>query len=322
MGGLRPLPRLLGGLPGRRARARPRRRARAQRVRDRRPAARPHRAAGRRAARHVGRPTASSARTARSTSAWPGASPPSRSASRTASAPSTRAGPSTRSPTACGRPSVAAELTELAVPGQPEAERLLRLAAERARPRLPVPRPARQRHGRGRARAQRARCSDDRHRVELEVHPDLFVLEREGEEIRIEQVARAAARPRHAPVRGRRGACTSSARPSGSARTPPTRFLKSLEEPPAYATFLLLTHERAARAADRAVALPARALPPPAVRRAGRVVLRGRGRGRRRRPPAGRALGGRQPGRGAPAGPRRRGARLAASACSTWCRAC
>ena len=70
VGAARPLRRLVAGLPGRRARARRRRRARDQRVRHRRPAARPHAAAAHRpgaagararpaAAR---RPTGSSAR--------------------------------------------------------------------------------------------------------------------------------------------------------------------------------------------------------------------------------------------------------------------
>ena len=82
---------------------------------------------------------------------------------------------------------MAAELTELEVPGQPEAERLLRRAATDPGHAYLFHGPP----GSGMDEAARelsARLLEDRHRVELEVHPDLFVLEREGEEIRIEQV--------------------------------------------------------------------------------------------------------------------------------------
>lgn len=137
---------------------------------------------------------------------------------------------------------MAAELTELELPGQPEAERLLRLAATEPGHAYLFHGPP----GSGMDEAAHelsARLLEDRHRVELEVHPDLFVLEREGEEIRIEQVRNLlhdlAMRPFEA---SRRVYIVREAERLGEDAA--NAFLKSLEEPPAYATFLLLTHER------------------------------------------------------------------------------
>ena len=134
-------------------------------------------------------------------------------------------------------------MTAFEVPGQPEAERLLDLAAEHPGHAYLLHGPP----GSGMDEATRelaAALLDDRHRVEVEVHPDLYVLEPEGEEIRIEQVAELlhdlAMRPFEAT---RRVYVVREAERLG--RDAANAFLKSLEEPPSYAHFLLLTHERA-----------------------------------------------------------------------------
>jgi DNA polymerase-3 subunit delta' len=130
-----------------------------------------------------------------------------------------------------------------AVPGQPEAERLLNLAAEHPKHAYLLHGPP----GSGMDEAVRelaAALLGDRHRVEDEIHPDLYVLEPEGEEIRIEQVGELLHDLAMRPFEGQRRVYVVREAERLN-RDAANAFLKSLEEPPPYAHFLLLTHERA-----------------------------------------------------------------------------
>jgi len=128
--------------------------------------------------------------------------------------------------------------------GQPEATRLLGLAVE-------APRHAYLLHGpRGSGKDDAAHAfiaallETDEHRVEIEQHPDVFVVEPEGEAILIDQVRELRSdlhlRPFEAP---RRAYLIREAETMG--RDAANALLKSLEEPPAYAVFVLVCHDRA-----------------------------------------------------------------------------
>ena len=130
------------------------------------------------------------------------------------------------------------------LPGQPEASRLLALAAA-------TPRHAYLLHGpRGSGKDDAAHAfiaallETDEHRVGIEQHPDLFVVEPEGEAILIDQIRELRGdlhlRPFEAP---RRAYLLREAETMG--RDAANALLKSLEEPPAYAVFVLVCHDRA-----------------------------------------------------------------------------
>ena len=84
----------------------------------------------------------------------------------------------------------------------------------------------------------------DEHRVDTEQHPDLYVVEPEGEAILIDQIRELRGdlhlRPFEAP---RRAYLIREAETMG--RDAANALLKSLEEPPEYAVFVLVCHDRA-----------------------------------------------------------------------------
>jgi DNA polymerase-3 subunit delta' len=128
--------------------------------------------------------------------------------------------------------------------GQPEATRLLTAAAS-------APRHAYLLHGpRGTdmdgaaARFAAALLGSSEHRVSDESHPDLYVVEPEGEAILIDQIRALRTDLHLRPFEAERRVyllreCETLGRDAGNA------LLKSLEEPPPYAVFILLCNDRA-----------------------------------------------------------------------------
>lgn len=130
------------------------------------------------------------------------------------------------------------------LPGQPEAGRLLELACAEPRHAYLLYGP----RGSGKDDAAHAFIAEllatDAHRVDTEQHPDLYVVEPEGEAILIDQVRDLRSdlhlRPFEAP---RRAYLIREAETMG--RDAANALLKSLEEPPDYAVFVLVCHDRA-----------------------------------------------------------------------------
>jgi DNA polymerase III subunit delta' len=128
--------------------------------------------------------------------------------------------------------------------GQPEATRLLDTASR-------SPTHAYLLHGpRGAGKDEGARAfiaevlGSDRRRVDAEVHPDLYVVEPEGEAILIDQIRELRADLHLRPFEAQRRAylireAETMGRDAGNA------LLKSLEEPPDYAVFVLVCNDRA-----------------------------------------------------------------------------
>jgi DNA polymerase-3 subunit delta' len=130
------------------------------------------------------------------------------------------------------------------LPGQPEAERLLRIA-------LTAPSHAYLLHGpRGAGKDEAANAfvagllHATERRIADESHPDLYVVEPEGEAILIDQI-RALRNDLHLrPFEAeRRSYVIREAETMG--RDAANALLKSLEEPPAYAVFVLVCNDRA-----------------------------------------------------------------------------
>ncbi len=128
--------------------------------------------------------------------------------------------------------------------GQPEAGRLLALAAADPSHAYLLYGP----RGSGKDDAAHAFIAavlgTDQHRVDTEQHPDLYVVEPEGEAILIDQIRELRGdlhlRPFEAP---RRAYLIREAETMG--RDAANALLKSLEEPPEYAVFVLVCHDRA-----------------------------------------------------------------------------
>ena len=128
--------------------------------------------------------------------------------------------------------------------GQPEAGRLLALAAADPSHAYLLYGP----RGSGKDDAAHAFIAavlgTDEHRVDTEQHPDLYVVEPEGEAILIDQIRELRGdlhlRPFEAP---RRAYLIREAETMG--RDAANALLKSLEEPPEYAVFVLVCHDRA-----------------------------------------------------------------------------
>jgi DNA polymerase-3 subunit delta' len=129
------------------------------------------------------------------------------------------------------------------LPGQPEAGRLLGAAAEHPGHAylLAGPRGAGMD---GAANAFAARLLDTTpERIAAEAHPDVVVVEPEGAEIRIEQVRALRADLHLRPFAGeRRVYVVRDAHALG--RDAANALLKSLEEPPEYAVFVLVSSDR------------------------------------------------------------------------------
>ena len=102
----------------------------------------------------------------------------------------------------------------------------------------------------------------DRGRVERRAHPDLYLLEPLGDQIRIDEVRSCAATCTCARSRPS-GASTSSSRRTLLNDEAADALLKDLEEPPPYAVIILLADELGPAAGDDPLALPARPLQPP-----------------------------------------------------------
>ena len=128
--------------------------------------------------------------------------------------------------------------------GQPDAGRLLALAAADPSHAYLLYGP----RGSGKVDAAHAFVAavleTDQHRVDIEQHPDLYVVEPEGEAILIDQIRDLRGdlhlRPFEAP---RRAYLIREAETMG--RDAANALLKSLEEPPDYAVFVLVCHDRA-----------------------------------------------------------------------------
>jgi DNA polymerase-3 subunit delta' len=127
--------------------------------------------------------------------------------------------------------------------GQPEATRLLGAAAA-------APSHAYLLHGpRGSGKDEAARAfiaavlGSDQHRVDAESHPDLFVLEPEGESILIDQVRSLRTDLYLRPFESERRAYLIREADTLT-RDAANALLKSLEEPPDYAVFVLTTADR------------------------------------------------------------------------------
>ena len=217
-----------------------------QRVRHRRPAARPHAAA--RAAAARGRAGAAAGRTGsrpRPTASTPPSAP--------GSARSRRASPSGcgvvdasgtpragRGAGAGGGGRVSEAFAGL--PEQPEAARLLEAALERPGPRVPALGPRGQRQARLRRTRSRPRCSRATlHRIAHRTHPDLFVLEPEGGGILMDDARRLRRDLHLRPFEAAAPRVSDPATRTCSATRRRTRLLKSLEEPPAYGVFVLVS---------------------------------------------------------------------------------
>ncbi len=132
----------------------------------------------------------------------------------------------------------------MSVAGQPEASRLLAAAARSPRHAYLLHGP----RGTGMDRAALAFAADllgsSPYRVFDESHPDLFVVEPEGEAILIDQIRALRADLHLRPFEAERRVyllreCETLGRDAGNA------LLKSLEEPPGYAVFVLLCTDRA-----------------------------------------------------------------------------
>jgi DNA polymerase-3 subunit delta' len=127
--------------------------------------------------------------------------------------------------------------------GQPEATLLLASAAAEPSHAYILHGP----QGAGKDAAARAFIADllgsDQRRIDSEAHPDLFVLEPEGEAILIDQVRALRADLHLRPFEAERRAYLIREAESMT-RDAANALLKSLEEPPDYAVFVLTTADR------------------------------------------------------------------------------
>ena len=126
---------------------------------------------------------------------------------------------------------------------QAEAKHLLGAAlARRPGARLPLPRPGRRRQAARGASRSPASCSASRERVERRAHPDLYVLEPLGDQIRIDDVRELRRDLHMRPFEADRrvylifGAHLLNAEAADA-------LLKDLEEPPPYAVVVLVADE-------------------------------------------------------------------------------
>ena len=128
--------------------------------------------------------------------------------------------------------------------GQPEATRLLTAAATEPRHAYLLHGPRGTDMDGAAARFAAALLGSREHRVLDESHPDLYVVEPEGEAILIDQIRALRADLHLRPFEAERRVyllreCETLGRDAGNA------LLKSLEEPPPYAVFILLCNDRA-----------------------------------------------------------------------------
>ncbi len=135
------------------------------------------------------------------------------------------------------------EAVAIAVPGQPEAERVLGAALREPRHAYLLHGPA----GTGKEDAARALAAAllgcPRRRVDDESHPDLAVLDADGERIAIDDVRAIAADAHMRPFEAERRVylVREAERLEGDAAH---AILKVLEEPPPYVVFLLVCNRR------------------------------------------------------------------------------
>ena len=239
-GRLRPVPRHVRRLPGRRPRARDRRHPRAQPAGGRRAPARPDRSSSRSTSRRrCARVGDKRDRIERAEAEfWPRVVD----AYRTLAARFPERYVVVDGP-APGRRSQRRSVTVFAdVPEQPRGEAAARGGARgRAGARLPVPRACRRRQAGGRACVRAALLGDER-RVDAGTHPDLQVIEALGDMIRIDEI-RALHHDLHMrPFEAdRRVYLLFDAHRMNDEAT--AALLKDLEEPPAYATLVLVADE-------------------------------------------------------------------------------
>ena len=155
----------------------------------------------------------------------------------------------------------AAAMTFDGVSEQHEAKRLLVGGARRgAGARLPASRPAGRRQARPLALLFAAELLGDHLRVERRTHPDLYVLEPVGDQIRIDDIRELRRDLHMRPFEAaRRVYLILDAHTMNEDAA--DALLKDLEEPPSYAVIVLVADELGPLPGDDPLALPARAVP-------------------------------------------------------------